>query len=268
MTLLVGVLSPEGVVIATDRQVTHGAMGMPTIGQAGTKVQIIRSGSALYASSGAIGMGQQIGAALDKLGGSFDVRTCVGFLPDLSQAARSIILPAFGAAAAAVQVLGHQAAQSDALCGGLLASRWADGVKLVELSPQGGCEVLTLESVPFVCLGSGKNNADPFLRFLWDVYWAKKPPTLREAILAGYWTVRVVTQLRTSGVGCGVEVFTVTESKGKAVTEKLPEAALEEHGDFIAAVEDAMRGVRDGMTKTAAAPTPPVAEPPVPAAGK
>lgn len=259
MTLLVGILCPEGVVVATDRQVTHGAMGMPTVGQAGTKGIVIRKGEALYASSGPIGMGQQIANALDKATVSFELRTCVDCVGDLSKAARTVILPAFDVAQRAVNVLGQVATQMDVVGGGLLAARFYDGVKLIDLNPQGGCEILTLESVPFVCQGSGKANADPFLRFVWDIYWPEKSPTLNEAILAGYWTVRVVTQLHTSGVGCGVEVFTVRDVKGKGVAAKLDDSALAEHDDFIAAVVDAMRSVRDNMGKTAAAPVPPEA---------
>ena len=261
MTLLVGILGPEGVVIATDRQVTHGAMGMSTIGQTGSKAQIIRSNAALYASAGAIGIGQQICAGIDALDVKFHGRTCVQVVPDFQKVARAVIVPAFEVAQKSVAVIGHQATQQDAICSGLVAAKFADGIKLVELSPQGGCEIMTIASVPFICQGSGKGNADPFLRFLWDVYWTKGVPTMKEAILAGYWTVKVVTQLRTSGVGCGVEVYTLRNDGTKAIAEKVPESALGEHDEYINAVEDAMRGVRDqmmGKVQTTSTPAPPV----------
>lgn len=266
MTLLVGILCPEGVVIATDRQVTHGAMGQATIGQAGTKAAIIRKeesrrGEALYASAGAIGLGQQISAAIDHLDIKFHTQKCVAALEHIQKATRGIIAPAMELAAKAVHVIGHPATQSDAVCGGLLAGRFSDGIKLVELNPQGGAEILTLESVPFICQGSGKNNADPFLRFLWDVYWSNKPPSLKEAVLAGYWTVKVVTQLRTPMVGCGVEVFTLRSDNNVARAEQIPASAFEEHDGFISAVEEAMRGVRDSMLGTSGVASP---EPPVP----
>jgi hypothetical protein len=166
-------------------------------------------------------------------------------------------------AARATPVIGHQAAQQEALCSGLLAAKFADGIKLIDISVQAQCEILTLESVPFVCQGSGKANADPFLRFIWNIYWSRKqPPSLKEAVLAGYWTVRVVTDLRTPGVGCGVEVFTLSIRSGNAVAQQVAESAFEEHDGFIGAVEEAMRGVRDTMLgrSTDAAAEPP--EPP------
>src|SRR5205807_2164236 len=140
--------------------------------------------------------------------------------------------PAMELATKAVHVIGHPAAQQDAICGGLLAGKFSDGIKLIELNPQGGAEILTLESVPFICQGSGKGNADPFLRFLWDVYWSKKPPSLKEAVLAGYWTVKMVTQLRSPGVGCGVEVFTLRNENNIARAEQIADSALDEHNDF------------------------------------
>jgi hypothetical protein len=262
MTLLVGILCPDGVVIATDRQVTHGTMGITTVGQAGTKAAIIRKGQSIYASAGAVGLGQQMCAAIDTIDSKFHNHACIAELPNVLKATRSVIAPAFEIAAKAVQVLGPPATQQDAVCTGLLAGKFADGIKLIELNAQAGGEILlTLESVPFVCQGSGKGNADPFLRFLWDVYWSKNAPTLKEAVLAGYWTVKVVTQLRTSGVGCGVEVFTLRHNGNSATAEKIADSALAEHDEFIAAVEEAMRGVRDQMMGRAAGsqtPSPPV----------
>jgi hypothetical protein len=249
-------------VIATDRQVTHGAMGMPTIGQAGTKAAIIRKGQAIYASAGAIGLGQQICAGIDAIDVKFHNQLCVAAVAHIQKATRAVIAPAFEIAKMAVPVLGQAATQQDAICGGLFAAQFSDGIKLIELNAQGGSEILTLQSVPFICQGSGKGNADPFLRFLWDVYWSKKPPSLKEAVLAGYWTVKVVTQLRTYGVGCGVEVFTLMHKGNAAIAEKIIDSALNEHDEFIAAVEEAMRGVRDLMVGNhAAAPATP---PPVP----
>jgi hypothetical protein len=238
-------------------------MGTATIGQAGTKVAIIRKGQALYASAGAIGLGQQICAGIDAIDAKFHTQQCVAAVANIQKAARAVILPAFEVANKAVPVLGHPATQQDAICGGLFATKFSDGIKLIELNAQGGSEILTLESVPFICLGSGKANADPFLRFLWDVYWSKSPPSLKEAVLAGYWTVKVVTQLHTSGVGCGVEVFTLKHQGNLPIAEKIADSALDEHNEFIASVEEAMRGVRDIMLGKIAAPLahpPPVPE--------
>jgi hypothetical protein len=231
---------------------------MPTIGQAGTKATIIRKRQAIYASAGAVGIGQQICAGIDGIDVKFHNQNCVAVLPAFQKVARTVIAPAFEIAAKSVPVLGHPATQMDAICTGLLAGKFSDGIKLIELSAQGGCEMLTLESVPFICQGSGKGNADPFLRFLWDVFWSKGMPSLTEAVLAGYWTVKVVTQLHTSGVGCGVEVFTLKHDGNGAIATKIEDSALDEHNEFIAAVEEGMRGVRDRMLgKDGATATPP-----------
>lgn len=75
--------------------------------------------------------------------------------------------------------------------------------------------------------------------------------------------MKVVTQLRTSGVGCGVEVFTLSHEGNAAKSEKIADCVLDEHSEFIAAAEDGMRGVRDRMLGDSAAPAaapPPVAQ--------
>jgi hypothetical protein len=162
-------------------------------------------------------------------------------------------------------VIGQQAAQVDCVCTGLLAARFKDSVHLIDLSYQGGAEKLTLKSVPFVCQGSGKNNADPFLRFLWNVYWSKKAPTLTEAVLAGYWTVKVVTDLHTMGVGCGIDVYTLKPNGNSVEIKNFTEEELQEHNEFIAAAKEAMRGVRDKMAgagQDVSAPPVPAVSPP------
>jgi Proteasome subunit len=74
VTLLVGVLCSNGVVIAADHQATHGGMGQQTVGQSVTKVQVI-NGEALYATSGHKGLGQQLHAIVERKQPEFTLPT-------------------------------------------------------------------------------------------------------------------------------------------------------------------------------------------------
>ena len=251
MTLLVGILCNDEIVIATDQQVTLGALGAPTVGQAGTKATII-NGQAIYASSGAVGVGQQICAGIAAELGKFGQSTYHASAQLVQKRIRDILVPTFDVANKAAPVIGLQAAQMDALCSSVLAARFQDGVRLIDINVQGGFEALTNESVPFVCHGSGKANADPFLRYLWNVYWKDRPPTFKEAILAAYWTVQAVIDLHTSGVGFGVDAFVLEKNAGKYRARQLERAELQEHDEFIDAAESAMRSVRDRLSKPAA----------------
>src|ERR1019366_2435757 len=133
-------------------------------------------------------------------------------------------------------VLGPQAAFMDVLCGGMLAGKFTEGIQLIDISHQGLCEILTTDRVPFACNGSGKQNADPILRFLWNTYWEKQHPTLREAVLAAYWTIKIVIDLKTTGVGYGPDVFVLQKSgrDGKhAKARQIAADELAEHDEFI-----------------------------------
>ena len=199
MTLLVGILCDDGVVIAADQQVTQGGLAGLTVARACVKPTII-GGQAIYAFSGPVSVGQQITAQLNDLQRTFGGGTCAVLVPKLQAAIRAVLEPAFETAAKAQKVMGNPVLQ-DVLCSGLLAAKFSDGIRLLEISQQGACEVLTKDKVPFVCLGSGKGNADPIISFLWNIYWQEQAPTLQEATLAAYWTVRTAIELKTPLVG-------------------------------------------------------------------
>jgi len=248
VTLLVGVLCSNGIVIAADRQATHGALGQQTVGQQVTKVRIIK-GDTLFASSGHNGLGQQLAAIVDEKRPELNNQSYDKSIIKLQDHLRPVINKAFETAGLAARVIGN-AASNDALCGNLLAGPFKDGLKLVEITPQLAVERMT-DELPFISMGSGKNSADPFLGFLRQIYWPNGLPTITEGALAAYWTVRHAIVMKVQGVGFKVDVF-VVEPKGKSfVARQLDDAELIEHEDFIKASEDAMRGVRDQLAAPA-----------------
>lgn len=258
MTLLVGILSTEGVVIATDKQVSHGALGNFTVGQPGSKAEII-GGQALYASSGPVSVGQQICSAMKGLQAQFGGINCADAVQMIQPAIRAILNPAFETANKAKAVMGGQMALMDVLSSGILAAKFKNGIHALDISPQGACEILSPDKVPFVCQGSGKQNADPILQFLWNIYWSSQGPSLREAILAGYWTVKIAIELKSPMVGFTPEVF-VLEKAGKdgkhVKAKKIDENDLVQHDEFIMSVETAMRDVRRKLIDNSSDPTP------------
>jgi hypothetical protein len=265
VTLIVGILCSDGIVVAADQQATHGAMGVPTVGQAVTKVQLF-GGDILFAASGHAGLGQQLGSVIERRRGDFKKSPYAALIREVQTDFRALVDPAYRTAQAAAPIIGPQAAASDVVCHSVLATTFKDGFHLVEITP-----MCTVESIrggtPFICLGSGKNSADPFLGFLRKVYWPEKLPTLRDGALAAYWTVRHVIDMHVQGVGFAVDVFLVETADGKPRARQLDQAELVEHQSFIAAAEDAMRGVRNGMIAPAAdvEAGPPSEVPPPPA---
>lgn len=257
MTLLVGVLCTNGIVIAADQQLTHGTMGMQTIGQAITKVTVV-GGNSLFASSGHHGLGQQLEAQVQANHAKYLKENYHTGIQVLQKDFRSIIDPSLTTAAIAARLFGANA-HADATCGCLLAAPFKDDLKLVEITPQVAVECQIAE-MPFISLGSGKANADPFLGFLRRVFWPARTPTVAEGELAAYWTVKHAIEMKTPGVGFDVDVFTIEKSGSSYVAVQLDAAHLKEHEDFRMEAEKRMSSLRDEL-KAAATPAPGAAAP-------
>jgi 20S proteasome alpha/beta subunit len=247
VTLLVGVLCSNGAVIAADRQATHGALGQQTVGQSVTKVQVIR-GEALYATSGHKGLGQQLCAIVERKQQEFKNQGYAPNILKLQEAIRPIVDAALQTARHAAGVVGNAVAAGDCICGGLLAASFKDGLKLIEITPQVAVEFMT-DDMPFISMGSGKASADPFLGFLRNVFWPAGLPTLQEGALAAYWTIQHAIDMKVTGVGFGVDIFAVELSDKTYKARRLDDTEVAEHADFMKAAEEALRGVREALTK-------------------
>lgn len=258
MTLLVGVLCSNGAVIAADRQASHGAFGQHTVGQPATKIKVIGQ-DILFASSGAIGLNQQFSHIVESEHLEFKKRNYQSLVTQFQKKFRDILEPAFKTAVAARGLIGDAAAQADVICGSLLAGRYKDGLMLTEISPQGGFEALS-KDIPFVCLGSGKQNADPFLRFIWSIYFDGALPNLSEGSLAAYWTVKTVIELlKSTGVGFTPDVFVLEQKGTEYVGRQLVSDELKGHDEYIHEATQALLGIKN---KIRGLGVPPPAPPP------
>jgi hypothetical protein len=154
--------------------------------------------------------------------------------------------PAFETAQKAVPVIGQIAAQSDVVCASILAAKFRAGVSLIEITPVGAVELYSAE-LPFICLGSGKQNSDPFLAFLWKVFFATGSlPTISEGVLMAYWSIKTAISLATPHIGLGIDVF-ILDPNANPRTRELNEEELAPHDEFISEAANALRAVRDTM---------------------
>lgn len=258
MTLLVGILCTNGIVIAADRQAMHGTAGSPTVAQPATKVTPI-DGKALFATSGHVGLGQQLTAVIEKRLKEFGNHKYHAAIKHVQKDFRDIIDPALKTAGFAAQVYGPQAAASDATCGGLLAAGFSDGFKLVEITPQVGFEHAT-EDLSFISMGSGKFSADTFLGFLKDAFGPDKLPNIAEGALVAYWTVSHAIKMKVPGVGGEPDVFVLEPGKEGYVARQYEEAELIDHQEFIEEAENKLSSMADAFKKTATGKPPPTKE--------
>lgn len=239
MTVLVGILASDGVAIAADRQVTVGHVGLPM-----PKIAPI-GGESLVACSGSLALGQKIRMVFEAHHAEFKAHPYSEHLPVLEQAIRVVVTPALQMAEKTRYVI--PGAENNALACSLACIAFADGLRLCHVDYDGSIYCLN-ENLPYVTAGSGKINADPFLRFIWDVFWpdAGHLPPLREAIFAAYWTVQMNIEYQSTGVGIGVDVWTVERSSdGSFAAAATDRERLEPSGMFIETMKQAMRAQRD-----------------------
>ena len=239
MTVLVGILASDGAAIAADRQVTVGHVGIPM-----SKIASI-GGDSLVASSGSLALGQKIRMVFETHHPDLRAQTYNEHLPAIEQAIRVVVTPAIQMAEKTRYVL--PGAENNALACSLGCIPFADGLRLIHVDYDGSIHCLN-DNLPYVTAGSGKVNADPFIRFLWDVFWpdSGRLPPLRDAIFAAYWTVRMNIEYQSTGVGIGVDVWTVNQNAdGRYVATQTDWERLEPSSMFIESLKQAMRAQRD-----------------------
>lgn len=120
----------------------------------------------------------------------------------------------------------------------------------------------------YVALGSGKLSADPFLRFLSDIFCADGPPSVSEAIWLTTWIIEHVCAVTPGGVAPPVRICVIErEGQGGWCPRTLDTDELGEHHQSIEDAKAALREWRSllapnrtGETPSSAPPIPRISE--------
>lgn len=253
MTVLVGILCSDGVVIGADSSATFTAGNFRTVEQPVTKLHVI-SNTFLSAGTGSGGMNQR-----------FEY-----MLQDLRRAAA---YPQMDYMNVAINI-SNSARQNFGLTGctqpfGALVAYYCNGKPwLCEFSDQMQPEFKT-EDLWFVSMGSGQPIADPFLGLLSRVFFKRKQPTLSEGIFATYWTLKHAIDLNPGGIQgpAKLGVLSCTTPGQPMNPRMLSDDELQEHESNINAAEDYFAkyrnvlsgetGPQNSSTTTTAPPVPP-----------
>ncbi len=236
MTLIVGVICGDGVVIGAD-----------SIATAGTAIEhhvsdkiTIEEDDVIVACSGSAGLSQLIKEELSgrwhefKLNQSVkDVRAFV------SEAMYSQIEPSAKRAKSAGRAFGG--------CETLVALPLVNAPALFQFNALADSFEITAE-FPYVSIGSGRSQADPFLAFIKRILWRGQAPiSTRVAIFGVLWTLQHVSTVN-AGLGVGEPHWiAVLEKRGRSwIAEKLSEGELSEHRQAIVDAEDALRRFGEG----------------------
>jgi 20S proteasome alpha/beta subunit len=249
MTVLVGVLCRDGVVVGSDSSATFGSgPGQSTIEQPARKTFLVGT-DLIFETTGAGGLGQRLEHILQRL------RQEQG---DNWHGSRPMDI---------ALTVSHHMLQNMQLpflnpgqLGALVAFACQDGFHLYEFAVADFQPEMKTADTWFVTMGSGQMIADPFFGLLRRTLFRQTQPNLAEGILAAYWALYNAIDLNTGGINGPVQLAVLRRPSSEAPFEArlLGKDELEEHHSAVMDIEKHLADYRALMTQ------PPPKPPPVP----
>lgn len=248
MTVVVAFYCSDGVVIASDSMITPSIGGVNVGHHHGQKIQIL-SGEQISAFAGDQGQGARFSLMAD---GTYATISQNGHAIDYPLALTTAILREFEL----TKILGsinvntvlaypHNSQHQCCVFEGPLQPRLLD------------------EQHFYVALGNGKLGADPFLRFLSDVFCQDGYPTVREAIFLSTWAVQHVIDTNPGGVAGPIKVAVLERAlDGSVSARELPSTEIDEHRQAVESACESLKMWRQDIQSGDAAsdvPDPPSA---------
>ena len=222
MTVLVGVLCSDGVVIGADSLATFGSLSNKTIEQPTRKLSVI-GGQIIVATSGQIGLGQRFVRVVDILnqnkklkGDSIEhaIQISTGLVDDYRKTS--------------VQ-------QVD--IGGLVAFVNKNKPCLFEFAYGTIQPEQKDDRIWYVSMGSGQNIADPFLALMRKCYCDEGPPDLATGKFITAWTLAHVCETNPGGVKDPFHLAVLEKHPGHGWSAK--ELSVDDIAEHNGMIEDA-----------------------------
>lgn len=251
MTVLVGVLCQDGVVIGSDSSATFAASHAATIEQPAQKTFLVGY-DVLFAGSGQRGLGQRFEAILTRL------RADPKFVPlGHLEVAKNI-------SAATLRDFAFTSCPPGQF-GALVAFAGADGFHLCEFAVTDFQPEFKTPDTWFVSMGTGQPITDPFLGLLRRVFFRDSRPLVKEGIFAVTWALEHAIELNTGGINGPSQVGVLTQSgTGNSFSARLlTSAELAEYSDNVRDAEAHLAAYRQILAKSGTPP--PTGGPPSPA---
>lgn len=237
MTLIIGVKCREGIVIGSDSLETFGT-GIEQ--EVSNKIEHLAT-DALIASAGAVGLIQLIKEKLriswESVQTEDDVYRARIVLQELVW---SEVKRAMDHASEAQEYLQEDLIPT-VLTGSVIAFPLKGAAVLLRINEIGQSYEVSCDS-PFVSIGSGDFQADPFLAFVKRVVWHNRQPlAIEDGVLGVLWTLQHVIEVN-GGLGVGGSPVIATLQKVDELWEADTRmgALLDQHRQRIAAAENSM----------------------------
>lgn len=249
MTIVIGLLCQDGIVIGSDSSATFVDGRMPTIEQPCEKIKIIDD-HLIVTGTGPIGLGQrftEIVAAYWHNEG-FKNKSAIKASTELCTLGIS-------------DFASTQATKGN--YGALLAFAANGKFHLCEFGVNDFQPELKTNDLCYVTMGSGQKIADPFLGFIKRIFWEKTNPRLNGGIFAVLWTLEHTIELNPGGINGPPRIAILEKDKFGFKARMLNEGELHEHMGNAKAVEDHIKKYKDileGSGDSKKIPAPPQKE--------
>lgn len=247
MTIVVAFLCLDGVVVAADSMLTASMGNYPIAHHTGRKLDLLNGNQQIFAYAGDLGQGARVRILAEGIysGPPMESSHPLDYPLDVSESViqqfrRTEIHGSINVSA--ILAYAHDATPQCCVFEAAMQPR-------------------LLDTHHFYCaLGSGKLSADPFLRFLVDIFCLQAQPTVREAVFLATWTVEHVIRTNPGGVAGPIRICVLERVAENHRTRALSDPEIEEHREAIASAQIALRTWRTAIQSGAAAgntPPPP-----------
>lgn len=233
MTVAVGFYCRDGVVVGADSMLTPSMGGISVGHHKGQKVHLL-AGNQLFAFAGDQGQAARFQIMAD---GSHAMAANVPHPIDFALALTQSLIQQFNNTGIGQQInvntlLGFEHGGQHQLCvfEGVIQPRLLD------------------EAHYYVALGSGKLSADPFLRFLVDIFCLNGPPSVREATFLTAWAIQHVIDTNPGGVAGPIRIAVIERDAGGAwQTRSLTDNEVDDQGQAVESARQSLRNWRDSL---------------------
>lgn len=230
MTILVGVLCREGVVLGCDSSATFVAGQLRTIEQPCDKLSIIQR-KIVVAGSGQIGLGQRFCKILDD---AWNNKFFTGDAVTVAKRLCEQTMKDFSSTAAARGTYGA-----------LVAFFVGGSHHLCEFQELDFQPELKVDPIWFCSMGSAQPIADPFLALMREIYWPVGQPSLQDGIFAATWALDHAVEVNPGGVNKPIRIGVLQKSeKGDYAASELTVDELSLHRESIDEAKKTLKDLR------------------------
>jgi len=217
MTIVVGFLCRDGLVIAADSMLTLSAGAFDLAQRTGKKLYALPA-SHVFAYAGAQGLGERLRAVVEgQATGDANPANALVHTLNMSASALSGFRSTLVERPQVNGVVGFPFGAEPQVC-----------VFEQDLQPR-----LLNEHSFYVTIGNGSVSAEPFLKFLADAFLNNAMPTVQEAVFLACWVVQYTIDTRPGGVGHPIRIAGLRRNGAALDQFELLDADVEEHRQAI-----------------------------------